>query len=266
MALSKEEIELLVKKLREKYTSYAEKYNPNWFDIKGFEERLLMSRNNKMNLEGFILAEISNFEKIKQRFDKKKSAKSFSEKVDKIIEENIARIKKYPEIKFHPKAGIEITHIYGALAEFERYYFTVLRALITDSNARKGLNDFEERLEYLAMPRGNLPSRRIEDHALVLSRRSVQEIEIEKDRNDYLKESAFILHEIIGLCDNLIERKYPELETPFLANKIFIEESRKKRVVDIFSGMTGYGVIFKIRDQASNIIEDFRLGAFKRIV
>ena len=264
MSLSNKEIDLLMIKLKEKYETHAVKHGKNWFDIDVFQERLDMAVDNKMNMEGFILAEISNFEKILEKIKKKKSDKSFSEKVDKIIEENLARIKKYPEIKFHPSAGIEIVHFYGALNEFEQHYLSAMRGLVNYINMRDTLNELEDALEFMAMPRGNLPSKRIEDHSLILSRMNVQEIEIEKDKSDYLKESAFILHDIIDFCDEVIEKRDPELETPFRPVKLYIEDARKRIITQIFSGHTGYGVILKIQEHANNIIEDFRLTAFRR--
>ena len=73
MELTSEEIDLLIKKLRDKYTTYARKYSQNWFNIHSFEKRLETAINNKMNLNGFILAEIKNFETILEKYEKKKN-------------------------------------------------------------------------------------------------------------------------------------------------------------------------------------------------
>ncbi len=69
-----------------------------------------MALRNRMNLEGFILAEITAFEKLKDLYDRKSTEKSFSETVNNIIEENTARIRKYPRVDFHPRSGFEIGH------------------------------------------------------------------------------------------------------------------------------------------------------------
>ena len=81
---------------------------------------------------------------------------------------------------------------------------------------------------------------------------------------DFLKETAFLLHEIINFCDEIVEKKESEFEEPYRPADLFIEESRKKKVIEIFSGLTGYGAIFKVKDRALEIIVDFRLGAFKK--
>ena len=263
MAMTDGEIKQLIEKLKQRYSEYSKK-NPTWFNVDAFDERLLMAIKNRMNMEAFILAEIANFEKIKEKYDKKKSEKSFAEQVDRIIDEITARIKKYPEMKFHPKAGLEISHFYGALSEFEQYYFAVLFVLINDKSLKERLIVFEDALNILAAPRGKLPAKKIEDHLLKLRRRGAPEIEIERDKNEYLKESAFLLHEIIDFCDGLIEARNAEWENPLRLNKLFIEDKRKKRISTLFAGLTGYGAIMKVRDYAACIIEDFRLSAFRK--
>lgn len=266
MPLKKEEIDELVRKLREKYRDYSEKHSRTWFDTDAFDQRLSHALRSRMNLEGFILAEISNFEKIKERYDKKKREKenSFSKEVNRIIEENTARIKKYPEIIFHPKCDMEISHFYGALSYLTLELFPVFWIIASESSIKNAVNSLEERLGQLAVPRGERQPSRIADHILMLNRQGVKEIEIEKDRNDYLKEGAFLLHEVIDFCDSLIESGRDEWNYPIQFRKLFIEEERKKRVFDNFRDMTGFGAILKVKEYAVSVIEDFRLAAFRK--
>lgn len=264
MTLTKDEIEKLIYKLRDKYDEYSLQFNPKWFNRDAFEERLVMARKNRMNLQGFVLAEITNFEKIKDKYDKKKSEKSFSNKVDKILEENLARIKKYPAIDFHPSAGLEISCFYGAMKELAFVYFPILRLVIKEESFKKILYNFENQLEFFSLPAGNKPAKRIEDHVLLLLRRGVTELEIERDKNNYLKDSAFLLHDIVDFCDGLVESRSEEWELPLRLDSLFVEESRRKQVIRAFSGLTGYGAFIKVRDYASGIIDDFRLTAFRK--
>jgi hypothetical protein len=263
MAMTSAEISELVEKLKNKYSEYSRK-NPTWFNREAFEERLLMAVKNRMNMEGFILAEISNFEKIKTKYEKKKNEKSFSQQVDRIIDEQLARIKKYPAIIFHPKAGVELSHFYGALTDFALHYADVLFIVAVDGSLKDWLIAFEEKLHKYAVPRGRLNSPRIEDHIAKLRRPDTPEIDIERDKNDYLKESAFLLHEFVDFCEGLLESRDAEWERPLQTKKLSVEKDRKKRIMKIFAGLTGYGTIMKARDQAKAIIDDFRLGAFKR--
>lgn len=263
MSMSDGEIRGLIEKLKQRYGEYGRK-NPTWFSIDAFNDRYIMAVRNSMNMEAFILAEIANFEKVKEKYEKKKGEKPFSAQVDRIIEELTARIKKYPALMFHPKAGLEISHFYGALSEFTLDYFSVLFLLAEDKPLKDRVIALEGALGALSAPRGALPARRIEDHMLILRRRFVREIDIERDKNDYLKESAFLLHEVVEFCDGLIEARNPAWETPLRFNKLFVDDRRKKRISSLFAGCTGYGAILMVRDCAAAIIEDFRLSAFKK--
>ena len=267
MPLSIDEVNELVKKLRERYKKYSEKNSSKWFDLSAFDERLSAAIKSRMNMEGFILAEISNFEKLKERYEKKKKMKenSFSKEVDKILEQNMARIKKYPQIFFHPKCGVEISHLYGALSFLSIELFPVLRIVIQDSRLKNSVNDFEDRLLFLAEPRGSIHPKRIADHILILNRRDIREIEIEKDSNDYLKESAFLLHEIMDFCDGIIDSGRDDWNYPVTFQKLFIEEGKRNKIISQFKDLTGYGAVLKIKEYASGIIEDFRLTAFRKI-
>jgi hypothetical protein len=264
MPLSSGEIDLLISKLRDKYAFYAGKYTAQWFNLQAFEERLEMAIENRMNLEGFILAEIKNFEDIRERYEKRRGKRSFSEKIDKIIEENTARIKKYPPIHFHPAAGFEISHLYGALSDFTLNYIPIFWVFISEPNQKKKLQHFEEMLNDLAIPRGKREPPRIEDHILILSRIDLQEIDIERDKNNYLKESAFILHNIIDFCEELLSTINPEWGNPLQFDSLYLERERKKRVIENFKNNTSYGAILTTSNQAQAIIDDFRLGAFRR--
>ncbi len=263
MPLSDSEIKVLIEKLRAKYADFAKKYSPKWFDINAFEDRLSMAMRNRMNLEGFILAEITNFEKVREKYDKKKSQKPFSAQVDRIIEENTARIKKYPERKFHPRAGLEIAHFYGAGSDLAQYFFPIIPYILKEEPYRSRAARVEEKLDFLFTPRGKKHPKRIEDHALVLDRRGVTELEVEKDRNDYLKEAAFALHELIDMLDALLQVKNADWELPLKFDRPYFEGDKKKKILDNFSRHTSYGAVLKVREAAASIIEDFRMSAFR---
>jgi hypothetical protein len=264
MPLNEQEIRVLVNKLREKYREYAKKYSPRWFDVNSFEERLSFAIQKRMNLEGFILAEITNFEKIKEKYERKKSAKTFSEKVDQIIEEQLSRIKKYSEITFHPRAIIEIAHFYGAGNDFALHDYPIVTYLIKEEPFKSQSYELENKLEYLFIPAGKRHAKRIEDHVLILNRKDVNDIEIEKDKNEYLKEGAFVLHAVSEYIDTLVQMRKSEWEMPIAFDKLFLEKERKRTIISRYFGHTPYGAFLKVKDMAENIIADFRLNAFKQ--
>ncbi len=269
MGLSGKEIDLLINKLRERYKESAIEYKTRVFNIDAFEDRFQLALKKRMNLEGFILSEIANYEKIKQKLEEEKHPRksegaASSNQINRIIEENTARIKKYNEIQFHPLAGFEIMHFYGALSEFTLYYFSILRSIITDYENKNKLHKFENCLSDFAVPKSNTHPKRIEDHILLLSRRGAKELEIEKDKNDYLKESAFLLHDIADFAESLITIKNKDWENPLKFDRLYAEGKTKKKILSIFTGMTPYGAILKIKEQAEEILKDFRLESFRR--
>ncbi|MCU0820904.1 MAG: hypothetical protein MUC95_00330 [Spirochaetes bacterium] len=269
MALTEKEIDQLINKIREKFKEYSKEYKSGWFNVEGFNDRLKIALQKRMNLEGFLLAEVANIEELKDKHEKEKKKgkepeSEFSKQVNRIIDENIQRIKKYREIRFHPNAGVEISHFYGAVSDFALNYYTILWTVLREQEYRSVLNKFDETLTYLAIQRGTKHPKRIEDHALILSRKNINDLDIEKDKNEYLKASAFLFHDIIAFCEQLIEMRNADWETPLRFDKFFVKGKRKDDVLKIFSGLTGYGAILKVIEKASEIISDFRLEAFRR--
>jgi len=258
--MDKKEIDQTVSKIRETYLDYAKMYGKKSFQQDGFEERYQLAIKNRMEMEGFLLSEIAFLEKLKEKYDKKAEAQPFSVTVNNIIDENTAKITKYPKIEFHPKAGFEMCHFYGAMDEFAKHYFEIFRIL-----NEKDINRFENELTFLAISSGNRPPKRIQDHATMLSRPNVRSLDTERDASDYLRSCAFLLHKIINLCEMLLEERSAFLESPLRFNKLrYVEDSSREALLDIFSGLTGYGAILKVSEQAQNIIADFRLKAFKK--
>ncbi len=257
--LQDNEIEILITRLRNKYNEYAHKYSPRWFNKEAFEERLQSALRSKINLEAFIVAEIAHFETIRKRYDDKKNKSSFSKKVDALIEELTAKIKKYPKIEFHPKAHFEIMHMYGACHELLEFYFPVLWIILDDHSK---LYEFEQQLQYLSSYNPERFSKRIEDHITILSRSSVKYIEIEKDKNEYLKECAFILHPIFQWLSDILPHFSNASGISF--SKLYVSQEKRKKIISQFQDDTAPSAIRKIQAYIAGIIEDFRLQAFRK--
>ena len=253
------EIEILIAKLRNKYDEYASKYNPRWFNKDAFEERLQIALRNKIDLEAFIVAEIAHFETIRKRYEEKKSESSFSQKVDALIEELTAKIKKYPKIEFHPKAHFEIMHMYGACNQLLELYFPILWIILDDHTK---LYEFEQQLRYLCDYTVKYFSKRIEDHIALLRRQSVKYIEIEKDKNEYLKECAFLLHRIYQWLSDILPQYNNAHRISFA--RLYISEEKRKKIIAQFQDDTPSSAIRKIQAYIAGILNDFRLQAFRK--
>jgi hypothetical protein len=264
MSLRADEVNMLLNKIRGLFDEYARTLSPVWFNRSTFEERYRFAITKKMDIQAFLLAEISNFEKIRARFEsRRKKPFSFSDKVDKIIEENNSRFAQYPQINFHPSAAPEVKHLYGAIAELGKYYIPVFRLIISEYSKRNSINLLETRFQRCALARGAKPAEAIDDHILVLSRTNVSEIDVDKSRTNYLKECSFLLYDLIKFCSTLLEERIPDLEQPVTFGNALYDPEIKNRIIENFSESTGYGAVLKIKDLSEQIISDFRLKAFK---
>ena len=262
MKLSRKEIDKLISKIRDKYIEYGTIYDKKWFNLTLFEERFLYAKKNKMNLQAFVLAEISNIETVKSKFEEKSSENSFTNKIDKIIEENNAKIMPYPAIEFHPKGHHELFHFYGAIDEFLQNIYPGIW-LIQDSSIKDSAYKLENELVFFADRSSGRYSKGIDEHINAISRPNTTELDIDSSKNRFLKETAFILNRLIDFCDDILTRREEFLERPVDFSSLYIETTKKKIIIKEFSNLTGYGVILKIREKANTIIEDFRLSEFR---
>lgn len=264
MGLKKIEIQKLIEKLQKRYDECSDKYGKKWFDKNAFEDRLRMALDNRMDLEAFILAEITNFEKIKQKYEKKKNNTSFSDKVDKIIEEQLKRLEKYPKIDFHHSANIEMKYLYGAVNLIYDIYIPALWIVLKNSDFKKYLNDIEFQICELGEKKNERFSKKVEDHITLLSRAGIREIELEKNHNNYLKECAFALYDIVELCDGAVQSREGSFSEPVSFGKSYVSSQTIDKLVKKFGGLTGYGVLLELKEYCEEMLENFRLKAFRR--
>lgn len=96
--LQSSEIKAVLDKLRTEYSENSKK-NPKAFDLKAFESRLTMILQQKGNLSLFLKDEIQFLETLKAKQkeieDKKQAAKG--DTINKILEEQEAKLQKIPK-------------------------------------------------------------------------------------------------------------------------------------------------------------------------
>ena len=207
------EIDQAIKKLKELYKKYAEIYGGNVFNLNAFEKRYINALKNKTDINVFLHAEISVFEELKQRTTKsnqkisenKGSDTSYSKIADRIIEENLSKIKKYRYIDIHPDAEDEVKYLYGAVFDF--YYNTwtlsaeIMRK-IANSTFDRQLEKLEHDFSYYIIPIKGAYSRAIDDYLFVLSRKNP--IDNEKAAVNFIKYGGILLNN----CERLMNEAY----------------------------------------------------------
>jgi len=239
---SQGEVDKVVHKLKQLYRHYAAIYGEGTFNLKAFEKRYIDALKGKVDINAFLHAEISVFEELKCRVikpEKKKEGKyepSYSEIADRIIEENVAKIKKYKYIDIHPDAEVEVKYLLGAVTDF--YYSTWTNA----SEIIKGIRNPEinnqlERLEhdfaYYIIPVKGAYSRAVDDYLFVLSRKKTKDNE--KAAVNFIKYGGVLLNN----CAKLMNSTYHIL----MSSNHGLNIQRINRYIEI----------------TNNLIHDFRL-------
>ena len=243
---SHKDIDRAIEKLKNLYGKYAGQYGQRIFNLEGFENRYRDALKNKINLSAFLHAEILAFEELKRRVGQKLAMKnpqeppaepSYSEIADRIIEENLARVRKYSSIDFHPDAEEEATFLLGAVTDFYNSVWgntvKLLRPLGIGS-----MDDFIQKMEndfsYYVVPMRGQYSRAVDDYLLVLSRK--QPRDNEKAAVNFIKYGGILLNN----CRKL-----------FIDGLNFMRG--KKEYVSYYQELDGF------RSQLDRLIEDFRL-------
>ena len=197
------DVDAVVQKLKSLYKKYAEVFGPKIFNLEAFEQRYRDALVNKINLTNFCHAEITVFEELKKKVETKRSPASepsYSDVADRIIEENLERIRQYRAIDFHPDAEEETKYLLGVMTDF--YYEMwgqVKRAL--KALGERSFNDVTEKLEndfsYYVVPMRGLYSRAADDYMLVLARKNAKDSE--RASYNFLKYGAILLNNCLKL-------------------------------------------------------------------
>lgn len=193
------EIEMRIKRLRERYKEFGERYGKNRFNLDKFEQRYQEALRSRYSLEIFLSAEEEALTQLYQETinpkvenEKDKYESSFLKKVDKILEDYDDRIKIYPYIDFHPDANEDLKYLYGAIKQFYFYVFPLLEIIFGSrelgTNVIKDFSVFYGFIDYYGRETQNGYSRRIEDHIIKLKHYSTKEVE--QDYRNIMIESA----------------------------------------------------------------------------
>ena len=202
------DVDAVIRKLKSLYAKYAEVYGEKTFNLQAFENRYRDALLNKVDLTNFCHAEITVFEELKKRVGKRETNKngdSYGDVADRIIEENLQRIRKYRHIDFHPGAEEETKYLLGVMSDF--YYESwgqVRRAL--KPLGERSLNEFMDKLEndfaYYVVPMRGLYSRAVDDYMLVLSRKNPKESE--RASYNFIKYGAILLNNCLKLIGDAL--------------------------------------------------------------
>lgn len=246
------EITKVVEKIRKCYDDYIYKFFKSKSLKSAFEDRYLNALDSSVDISNFLLAEIGAIEELVKREEEKVAAgsvrannvdtESFSDKVDKIIEENRKKILKYSDIFFHKDASEEIRHLLGALNGLEQKYWENLILILRDTAySRSSLTtiNLESKLRYLGGVGKERVSSGLSRYLYHLNLFPRDYHSIDREEKEYILESAFFLHELYEILVR-VATNYPELK-----------EQSRETLQEIMAYVLG-------------VIENFRLKDLKR--
>jgi hypothetical protein len=239
------DIDKVVQKLKNLYRKYAEQYGTKIFNLEGFEQRYKNALINKVNLNSFLHAEILAFEELKERIERPKkqqkettfrSETSYSEIADRIIEENLKKIQKYPHIDFHPDAEEETKYLLGAVTDFYYNSWNNMVKLLKPlgiGNINNTVEKLENDFSYYVVPVHGQYSRAVDDYTLVLSRKNPKDNE--RAAVNFIRYGGILFNNCLKLANDGLtfmsgRREYSDLNTELQVYKNilsrFIEDFR----------------------------------------
>jgi len=204
--LTPEEISRAVAKIRTRYDDYVYRF--------AFEDRYLQALKSRTDISTFLMAEISAVEELVSREEERLAGgspgeerrESISERVDRIVQENLQKIRKYPDILIHPNAGEEVRRLLGAFKGLIEDHWPHLAAILRDSSygrSSTGLVQLESQMRYLGDPgRDGVPSG-LSRYLYHLNRFPRDYAAIDREEKEYILECAFLLHDLSEILERI---------------------------------------------------------------
>jgi len=248
--LTPSEISRAVEKIRQRYDEYIYKYFKPRTIKNAFEDRYIEAIKASTDISNFLMAEISAVEELIRREEERVGSghaeeapkESVTDRVERIVEQNLARTRKYPEVPFHPVASEELRRLLGAMCRLEEKHWEVLTLCLRNTAYYRSsltMLNLEGKLRHLAARGSDGVPSGLSRYMYHANRFPRNYLAIDREEKEYILESAFLLHELGEILER-VEANYPQLE----------EGSR--------SGLE------EIRAYIQGIIRDFRLKEFKR--
>ena len=219
--LTPDEITKVVAKIRQRYDEYIFKYfKPKTVKF-AFEERYAEVLQKRMDISTFLMAEIGAVEELIKREQARivagpqveREKESLSDRVERIYQQNLEKIRKYPEINIHPTANEEIKRLVGALNALDNEYWPHLSGILRDTSYSRGsmtMVNLESKLRYLGTLGIDRVPGALSRYLYHLNRFPRDYPAIDREEKEYILESAFFLHDLSDILGRVLAN-YPRL-------------------------------------------------------
>ncbi|HPO48806.1 MAG TPA: hypothetical protein PLO89_00630 [Spirochaetota bacterium] len=272
--LNEREINLVLTKIKNKYQKLISEFKKSRTLADGFEERYFNALKSKIDLSTFLLAEIEAVEELYKREEEKKSKEIPLKKqeqkpaptiADKVYEENKKRIEKYPRLILDVSDADEDTErLLGGVREFINSYFQAITTIYKErrhTNEGEKNNNFSNKFLSSYDYKGEIPIAR--QYVIALQRRPRDFKKIEYEHKFVLKETAFLLNEILDLLESIaIKEDIPQPDKKLSLQKD--KSSQENKFYEYFNNLTYKEAFEKVRGFLKDLITDFRFKDIKR--
>jgi hypothetical protein len=248
--LTPEEITKVVAKIRSRYDEYIYKFfKPKTVKF-AFEERYAEVLQKRMDISTFLMAEIEAVQELIKREEARIAAgpaaeetkESLADRVERIYQQNLDKIRKYPDIAIHPTANEEVRRLVGALNKLDNEYWPQLARVLRNTAYAHGsmtMTHIESQLRYLGSLGIDRVPGALSRYLYHLNRFPRDYPAIDREEKEYILESAFFLHDLREILERVLAN-YPRLT----------DEQKK--------------VLREIEQFIRGMIEDFRVKELKR--
>ncbi len=268
--LSEKEINEVLIKIRGKYLKLISEFNKSDSIMKAFEDRYYNALKNKMDISMFLFAEIEavgELNKIEEEKELKSQLEKESKKeksfVEKVFDENIKKIQKYPLVELIQETSEEIQHLFGAIRILIVKYWIIITEIYKEDYSSKNkilLKDLYQKLLSTFDYKGNVPIAK--SYLIALQLKPKDDKRIDYEHNLIIKETGFLLNEIMKKLKMISINK----SIPFPERILNLSKQNDDWLKKNFDGLTYLQGFQKVIDYIENIINDFRIKEFKRIM
>jgi hypothetical protein len=242
------EITSSVEKIRRKYDEYINKYFKPKSLRAAFESRYIEALRAKVDVSSFLLAEISAIQELISREEQRvqltpeRPAAKPQSFVDKVLDENRARISRYRDVAFHADAGEEVRRLAGALFELGGERWQDLGLALQETMyamTSSEMLSLDSQLRHLASPDGQGTPLYLARLVVQLRKFPRNYQSIDREEKEYILEAAFFLNDLLQILER-VKTVYTDMSA-----------DRRKIIEDSIAHVGG-------------IVSDFRLKDFKR--
>lgn len=271
--LNDKEIRLAINKIKTKYEQIIKEFKKGRSLLDAFEERYMRALKDKMNISIFLLAEIEAVEELYKREEARKELKEITKEksntptesfADKIYNENLKKISKYPKVNLGNDADEEIERLLGAVRDLINNYWHAIIIIYKERKFSIENQKIQEYYHNLLMKydyTGDFPIARRYKDAI---NKKPQNLKImDNERKYILQETAFLLNDIADHLNSIVQMD----KIPNSNSKLNVKESTLKSdswFYEYFKNLTHKESVLKILKYINEIIDDFRFKNIKK--